>query len=330
MKKTACQLGLLLIIFSMVIGFDSCEPGTETITLSYNSIWPDEFPGAKAQKEWVDRVEKRSGGRVKIKFYPRGKLYGYTPSERAVASGAIDITQFGFMQMGYICQAVVLPCLFDNWNQVKAFFEQGGTEILRRGLTSNRVVNLFAIPSASITIVSNKLIRTMEDLKGLKMRAPSPDLIDFLGKLGASNVHVTTGEVYQALQLGVIDGVATTTNTFLLRKWYEPAKYFLNTILAIQPHYVIMNLDKWNKLPKDIQELFIEVGKEIEDEMYLTVEREDLEVRKKLTGLLETNVLSPQEYKKWSEIARLVWDDWAKQGPEFEEALALARQITGK
>ena len=330
MKKALCQMVLLAVVFVLVVGIGPGKSRAAEIELSYNDVWPMEFPGAKAQKEWVDKVESRSNGRVKIKFYPGGKLYGYTPSERAVASGAVDITQFGMMQMGFICEAVVLPSLFDSWSQAKQFAEQGGTEILRKGLEANKVINLFAIPSASITIISTKPIRTMEDFKGLKMRAPSPRLIDFLGKLGASNVHVTTGEVYQALQLGVIDGVASTTNTFLLRKWHEPAKYFLNTVLALQPHYAIMNLDKWNKLPKDIQKLFLDTGKEIEDELYTTVDKADGDIRRQLTGLLETNVLTPQEYKRWSEVGRLVWDDWAKQGPEFVEALELAKKITGK
>jgi len=99
MKKTACQLGVFVIVFVMAVGFGASKSWAEDINLSYNAVWPMEFPGAKAQKEWIDRVESRSGGRVKIKFYPGGKLYGYTASERAVASGAVDITQFGIQQL---------------------------------------------------------------------------------------------------------------------------------------------------------------------------------------------------------------------------------------
>jgi TRAP-type C4-dicarboxylate transport system substrate-binding protein len=288
------------------------------------------FPGATAQKEWCERVEKRSGGRVKIKYYAGGKLYRYKPSERAIASGALDMGQFGVFQIGFICQAVMLPGLFDEWGQVKKFHEQGGSEILRRGLVSARVRNLFALPAASITAISSKPIRSIEEISKLKMRSPTPQLIDFLGKLGASNVHVATGEVYQALQLGVIDGVVSTTNSFLLRKWHEPAKYFLDTTLGLIPHYAIINLDKWNKLPKDIQKIMLDTGKEIEDEMYATVKDDDDQVRKQLRENLETYVLSPQEYARWSERARLVWEDWSKQGPEYVEALKLSREIIGK
>lgn len=203
MKKSMYQLPVIIFICLAAMGLMGLEGdkiwAAEEIELAYNAVWPMEFPGAVAQKKWIDMVEKRSDGRVKIKFYPGGKLYGYKPSERAVASGAVDITQFGMMQMGFICQTVTLPCLFDNWDQVKKFHEQGGSQILKKGLESNKVVNLFAIPSASITIVSGKPIQTMEDFKGLKMRAPTPQLIDFLGRLGASNVHVAAGEVYQAL-----------------------------------------------------------------------------------------------------------------------------------
>jgi TRAP-type C4-dicarboxylate transport system substrate-binding protein len=201
---------------------------------------------------------------------------------------------------------------------------------MREVLKRNNVINLFTIPSASITIISTKEIKKVDDLKGLKMRAPNPLLIKFLGALGSSNVHVATGEVYQALQLGVIDGVASTTNTYLLRKWHEPAKYFLNVPLGLQPHYAIMNLDRWNKMPKDIQMLFLNIGKQIETELFQTTKAADDDVRKKLADLLEENLLSPDEYDKWSDIGQKVWNEWADQGVEYMKALNLAKKITGK
>lgn len=91
-----------------------------------------------------------------------------------------------------------------------------------------------------------------------------------------------------------------------------------------------MNLDKWNKLPADIQRIFLDAGKEIENELYTTVTKDDNDVRNELTKLLETKVLTKEEYAKWSQVGRLVWDHWAKQGPVFVEALNLARKITGK
>ena len=330
MRKKAYQVisfGLMVLVALVTyVKPVSASP----IELTYNSVFLETQIGGKMQKKWCEEVERRSKGRVKIKFYSAGKLYKYKPAERALASGALDISQFGIFQMGFILQACSLPCLFDSWDQIKQFHNQGGREILIKGLETHKLRPLFAIPFASITTILRKPVRTLEDVKGLKLRSPTAQLIDYLGQLGASNVHIATAEVYQALQLGTIDGVVSTTETYIRRKWHETVRYFLDTPLGLYPQYSVINLDKWNSLPIDIQKIMVEVSKEIEDDLYDKIGRYDDEIREKLRGLLETYALPPDEYIRWAKKARPVWDDWAKQGSCYAEALELAKKIVGK
>jgi TRAP-type C4-dicarboxylate transport system substrate-binding protein len=149
--------------------------------------------------------------------------------------------------------------------------------------------------------------------------------------LGAANVNVAVGEVYQALQLGTIDGVLSTTESFLSRKWYEGVSYFLDTRFAMSVHLSMMNLQRWNSLPPDIQKIMLAVGKEQEEKLYTVGEKYDKEVREKLRQLIKTTYsLPPQELKRWQERAKEIWSSWMKQGPLYVEAIELGKKIGGK
>jgi len=334
LRVLLCTLVLLGVTLFVALPSPTPSPTpkapAKVIELTYNCIFAEGTIGAMAQKKWCDEVQKRSGGHLKIKFYPSGTLYHYKPSEAALAAGELDASQFAGFTMGQIVQTVALPCLFDSWDQVKKFHREGGMNLIAKGVSSCNMRPLFAIPFASITGIFRKPVHTLDDLKGLKLRSPTAQLIAYLKRLGATSVHVATTEVYQALQLGTIDGVISTTESFYKRKWYEGARYFLNTPLGLYVHYSMISLKKWDSLPPDIQNLMLEVGEEVEDWLYEEVGKYDDEIRRKLSGLLETHSLPPNEYSRWVERAKSVWDEWAKKGPEYEQAVKLARQITGK
>lgn len=332
---TAILLGVTLFVASpsptqSPVANPAPKTPAKVIELTHNCIFAEGTIGAMAQKKWCDEVQKRSGGHLKIKFYSSGTLYHYKPSEAALAAGELDASQFAGFTMGQIVQTVALPCLFDSWDQVKKFHREGGMNLIAKGVSSCNMRPLFAIPFASITGIFRKPVHTLDDLKGLKLRSPTAQLIAYLKRLGATSVHVATTEVYQALQLGTIDGVISTTESFYKRKWYEGARYFLNTPLGLYVHYSMISLKKWDSLPPDIQNLMLEVGEEVEDWLYEEVGKYDDEIRRKLSELLETHSLPPNEYSRWVERAKSVWDEWAKKGPEYEQAVKLARQITGK
>jgi TRAP-type transport system periplasmic protein len=324
LKIMLMSMVLVTMVLSTVWG--------QTIKLTYNGVWPDSMIGGKAQREWCEEVTKRSGGRVKIEYYPDATLYAYNPSESALAQGTIDFAQFPGQTMVFTSRAIELPFFFDTMEQMKQYFEKGGMEIIAKEAATKNMKPLWTMPFGSHAAIFRKaIVRTMEDLKGLKLRSPTPQLIDFLGRLGAANVNVAVGEVYQALQLGTIDGVLTTTETFVNRKWYEAVSYFLDNRFATSAHISMANLQRWNSLPPDIQKIMLDVGKEQEKKMYDVGEKYDQEVRAKLRQLIKTTyTLPPQELERWREKAMETWAAWAKQGPLYVEALELGKKIRGE
>lgn len=327
MKKTFMIVLMAMVLAPMLLSVVSAQ----TIKLTYNGVWPESMIGGKAQRDWCDEVMKRTGGRVKIDYYPDAQLYAYNPSKSALAAGALDLAQFPGQTMVFTSRAIELPFLLDSMVQMREFFDKGGMEIIAKEAATKNMKPLWAMPFGTHGAILRKPVHTLEDLKGLKLRSPTPQLVDYLGKLGAANVNVAVGEVYQALQLGTIDGVLSTTETFIARKWYEGVSFFLDTRFAMSAHISMINLQRWNSLPPDIQKIMLEVGKEQENKMYGVGENYDKEIRDKLRQFIKTTYsLPPEELKRWQERAKETWVTWAKQGPLYVEAIELGKRIGGK
>lgn len=329
--KRALKIWLVSMVLALMWLSAVQAQTSGTIKLTYNGVWPDSMIGGKAQREWCEEVTKRTGGRVKIDYYPDAQLYAYNPSESSLAAGSLDLAQFPGHTMVFTSRVVELPFLLDSMAQLREFFEKGGMEIISKEAASKNMKPLWSMPFGTHGAIFRKTVRTLEDLKGLKLRSPTPQLVDYLGRLGAANVNVAVGEVYQALQLGTIDGVLSTTESFLSRKWYEGVSYFLDTRFAMSVHLSMINLQRWNSLPPDIQKIMLAVGKEQEEKLYSVGEKYDKEVREKLRQLIKTTYsLPPQELKRWQEKAKEIWSKWAKQGPLYIEAIELGKKIGGK
>jgi TRAP-type C4-dicarboxylate transport system substrate-binding protein len=222
-----------------------------------------------------------------------------------------------------------IPFVFDNFAQAKEFCEKGGLDIIAKEAASSNIKPLYAIPFASHAGIFKKPVRTIADLKGMKLRSPAQPHIDWLGTMGAANVSVAVGEVYQALQFGTIDGVISTAESILQRKWYETVGYFLDNRFGMGVHLVAINLKRWNSLPDDIKKIMLEVSKWEQDKLFASAEASDKEVRAQLRkNIKNTYTLPPAEIAKWQEKAETIWAKWANQGPIHQEALNLAKKIT--
>ena len=110
--------------------------------------------------------------------------------------------------------------------------------------------------------VSNFPIRTLEDMKGKKMAHGGP-MLPWLKALGSVAVQSRLNEAYTCLQTGVYDGWAMEPNATVSFKMYEPAPHYtLVSLGAGIPNIVTINMKKWKKLPKEVQDIIAEVGKD--------------------------------------------------------------------
>jgi TRAP-type C4-dicarboxylate transport system substrate-binding protein len=164
----------------------------------------------------------------------------------------------------------------------------------------------------------NKKVQGLDDLKGMKLRC-SPTLIPFLKKLGANPVMMPPGDIYTGLERGVVNGYVWPAAQIREWGWETVTKYVLEPSTPYQAIDVILvNLDKWKKLPKHIQELLITAAKEDERK---TIARSEEYIPRENAALKKMGIeflqLPAADAKKFEEAAvSALWEVVIKRDPQ--------------
>jgi TRAP-type C4-dicarboxylate transport system substrate-binding protein len=206
---------------------------------------------------WGEELAKRTNGKVKVTVFPAGSAFGNPARqlEQAV-SGVVDIAHGlrglpagRFPRMGII----EFPFLVETanaasrtlWDLYPKYFAQEFPDTVK-------VLALHA-HNAGLIHTRDKQVKTMDDLKGLRIRSPSPQINAMLQQLGATPVGLPPGEVYENLQRGVIDGAVFPWDPINSFRLFEVTKYHLDARSYTASFYFVMNKRKYDSLPADMK-----------------------------------------------------------------------------
>jgi TRAP-type C4-dicarboxylate transport system substrate-binding protein len=165
--------------------------------------------------------------------------------------------------------------------------------------------------TAPTNIMSKVPVKTLEDIRGLNLRA-SGGAAQILAAWGANPVGMPMPETVEALQKGVVKGLYSSLEVMKDFKFAESCKFVTLTDTVIYPFAVVMNMDSWNKLPKDVQKIMDDLKVEqsewtsryidnhVDEAMKWAVKTEGVEVIK----------LSPAEKAKWDAKLQPLTDAW--------------------
>lgn len=257
--KKSCFMFVCLVIFSFIFsGLVGAQPD-KVFELSYATPVGPDHTFSIVDKKWFSKIEQESNGRIKIKPYWAGTLIGGREAIDEVAKGIADI---GFISPGYARSG------YDFVKRSFLFFT-GANQSIGRKVFKDMMKKFPEIEreykglkvlswssGVDYQLLSRKPVRKLADLKGMRIKTIG-ELVTILAKFGAEGTSTPTPEVFVSLQKGLLDGTLTPYEAFKSLKLGEVIKYV--TIFDIyRPHTGgrAMNLDTWNKLPKDIQEIF--------------------------------------------------------------------------
>lgn len=170
-------------------------------------------------------------------------------------------------------------------------------------------------------IYSRKPIRSIADLKGLKLRAQGIVETEFTKAIGATPVTLTWEEVYPAMQQGVIDAYWVTHSATFNAKLHEVAKYCYEVGLGGANWFIVINKAALQKLPPDAQKVILDLRQPVSDKLWDRVDPDIGEFKKRLQekGMTFTQA-SPEDMKAMLDVAPKVWDTWLqKAGPEAKD-----------
>lgn len=242
------------------------------LDIKFADVHPAGYPTVVAEQNMGKKLEEGSNGELKFKMFAGGVL----GSEKEV----IEQAQIGAVQMARVSLGIVgpvvpdvnvfnMPFVFrDHEHMRKVIDGEIGQEILDK--ITNSEFNLVALAwmdGGTRSLYTKKPVRSLEDLKGMKIRVQgNPLFIDMMNAMGGNGIAMDTGEIFSALQTGVIDGAENNPPTLLEHNHFQSAKYFTQTSHLILPEPVVMSKTTWNKLTPDQQALVKKVAREAQFE----------------------------------------------------------------
>lgn len=227
----------------------------ETVKLTYANFPPaPTFPCVQMER-WKTEVEKRTGGKVQVDTFPGGTLLGAKNMMDGVIAGQADI---GCLCMAYqpgrfiVTNATSLPVGIPNATVGSLVLWELYEKYKPEEFAKVKVLAMFT--TAPTNIMSKVPVRTLDDIKGLDLRA-SGGAAKILDAWGANPVGMPMPATVEALQKGVVKGLYSSLEVMKDFKFAETCKYVTLTDTVIYPFAVVMNMDKWNSLPKDVQKV---------------------------------------------------------------------------
>lgn len=265
MNKKTVLFVLLVFVGVLFFVLGGMNAQAAPIKLTYSNFFPPTHIQSKLAESWSREVEKRTNGRVKVEYYAGQTLTKARQCYDGVVNGLSDI---GFSVLAYtrgrfpVMAAVDLPLGYTSGKAATAVANAVYNKFKPKELLDTKVMYLHA-HGPGLLHTKGKAVRKMEDLRGLKIRAHGTSAL-VVKALGGTPVPKPMPETYQMLQKGVVDGAVYPFEANKGWKLGEVTDYVTAAFSAAYTttFFVVMNKDKWNSLPGDIQKTIEEINRE--------------------------------------------------------------------
>lgn len=337
--------GLLVLLVAVFVSLAFAAPSlAQTIKLTFADQNAEVGWGpVHALQPWVKKIEEATKGKVKIDIFPAQTLAKGPDIWNAVKTGMADM---GWCFHGYwadmtpLSDVITLPSLpFKT--------AEKGSEVLwklyekfpaiQKEYKDVHVITLYA-SSPYFLITTKKQVKTMEDIKGLKIRVVGGPPTEQMKALGAIPTLIPMPDTYLSMDRGVIDGMGAPWEAIHGFRLYEIVKNYTIAPLSAVYFSISMNKAKWDSLPPDVQKAIssaggLEAGKFWGKNWFDEAEKGVEDLIKKGKYEMNKYVLPDQEAARWRKTAgEPLWQDWVKRmeskgRPEARQVLDAALEM---
>lgn len=311
MKKCtfATVIGIMIIALSLM-----AAPAVQakTAVILGHAVEPGPNYGHLTAEKFKELAEKYSNGELDVQIYPGAQLGDEQELVRSMQMGTVHaalvaINNFNVYapELGYY----TLPYMFDTEQQFRkvtdAMWDQNNEWAIKDA--GIRFLSILEIGFRNLTN-SKKPVKTLDDLKGLKIRVPrNTIMLNAFGSFGVEPVAVAFAETFNALQQGVVDGQEASYNIVTAKKFQEVQKYATDIAYIIHSGCLIMAEKFLQSLPKEQQDAIIKAGKDA-----MEYERGFADEMKKTDVKIMTDagmVLNgpPTDMPEWVKRGRSTW-----------------------
>ena len=252
LKKVMVVVSAVAVV--QLLGATGVQADALKLRLSVEST-----PGASTQHmlaSFRDSLKEEMGDGVEIEFFDSGTLGDEIVHMQQVRTGQLDVIPIGSdaVQLDSKFAVFDIPFLFADRKAVAKVLDGDIGRQLDESFQKNAGLKVLGFGEIGFRNISNNVrpVRVPEDLKGLKLRTPgSKTRILSFKMLGASPIKMNIGEVYLAMQQGVVDGQENPLGNIRKWSWYEVQKYISMSHHVYTPITFVMNLERYNSLTDD-------------------------------------------------------------------------------
>jgi len=300
----------------LFISIQGASAAGDVITLKFANYLPAPSGQSKVCEEFNAELERRTGGRVKIRYFAGSSLLNAPGVIKGVEGGIADI---GFSHIEYtpgrfpVMEAAELPLGYPTGWVANQIMNDFYNTFRPKEFEGFKVMWFHAnTPSMLMTV---KPVRRLEDMKGLIIRAPAI-LGDVIKALGGTPAPTPVMETYDAIAKGVLQGAFVGGGEAKNLRFGEVVKYITDSwrVGNSYPFYVVMNQKKYNSLPADIKGIFDALCGEYRERFALMWNAQDFDgqVFAKARGVEYIN-LPKEEEERWAKAVEPIIENYIKR-----------------
>jgi tripartite ATP-independent transporter DctP family solute receptor len=243
-------------------------PAAQAAEFRAADIQPDDYPTVLALKKMAELVKERSHGKMTITIFSGSKLGSENDTIEQVKLGALTMARVSSAAMHNICDPSIrvpsLPFLFRSVDHLHKVLDSQLGEQLLKSCEKAGYVGLAWYDSGSRSMYTrNKPVKTVADVKGMKVRVQQSDLsVAMIEAMGGNATPMSMGELYTSLKTGLVDAAENNFPTYESAHHFEVAKYYSMTEHTMTPEILIFSKRQWDKLSPGDQKILRDAAKE--------------------------------------------------------------------
>ena len=334
MKKSYLSFCLVLgLVLCLGVAWPGVGYAGKKIQMNFVSVYmPRHNTVVNGFKPWLKLVEKESNGRVKMNHFDPDTLCPARETWNSTVAGSVDFgTSYCTYNPGrfFLTEVMELPLIVPGAEAGSLVAWEINNKYPELQAQFKDVKLLWQWTSATYQLhTAKKMVRTLDDLKGMKIIGWSPRIIKIIELLGASPIEITGNDSYLAMERGMADGVFCPLAPIRSMKISDAVKYHTIVDMMVGPFWGAMNKSLWESLPPEIQKVFLDTtGERMARICGQTLDQGAAEdsVWLKKQGGHDFYVLPDDERERWLEAVQNIHEEWVKKAEDrgFKNARAI-------
>ncbi len=313
------KLASVLAAGAAALAFSAAAWAQAPMVIKYSHVVAEATPKGQGALKFKEVAEKLLPGKVEVQVFPNSQLFGDAKELEALLLGDVQFIAPSLSKFDRYTKKVQLfdlPFLFDDIAAVDRFQHSPEGLALLDSMRSRGVQGLAYWHNGMKQLASNRnKLERPEDVKGLKFRIQASDVLEAQFRaLGANPQKMAFGEVYQALQTGVVDGQENTWSNMYSQKFHEVQKTIAQTNHGVLDYMVVTNAKWWDGLPADIRDGLKQAMDEATTYANTMANQFNERDRKLIdeSGKARIQVLTKDDVAAWRKAMEPVWQKFEK------------------